>query len=426
MYPFIWIPNTSDGTISLIATQTVLYHDFSLQSGKEYGRYRTCPLDVDGQPSRITIDLEGNCWVANMYSDTLVKILNRFISPLKDISDPSDGIQTSLNGTILNWGTDDCVVWEINLRDCKENSLESEIKDKDGNSWKKMTHRPSSVRGSNAYTVSSLSGIRAIATDKNNNIWAGTYNYEGRGSLYQIKYETSSDEKRPYLYWKKTDPAYSAFGAVIDRKGIIYFALHNGGMLKVNPSIPGSLTDKNNHPYYVSKILSIVPGTYEKLQVYGIALDNTIQNRIYTTDYDHKFLYRWDIGNWTDQKNPTFVRIATKTCFKGIAVSNDGIWVANTTGNKLELFSKEFTSQASFIASIVLTDPAKNVRYNPFGVSIDSEGNCWVVGINSPAVESFRYNNLPKLAQVGRCELPGIIGTDFHNTYSDLTGYTSN
>jgi len=61
--PFIWVPNSNEGTVSKIDTVT----------GRELGRYRTGPAGVYGNPSRTTVDLYGNCWVGNRNSGTVVK-----------------------------------------------------------------------------------------------------------------------------------------------------------------------------------------------------------------------------------------------------------------------------------------------------------------------------------------------------------------
>ena len=48
--PFIWVPNSNYGTMSKVDTR----------NGKELGRYRTGP-GTNGNPSRTTVDLQGNC-----------------------------------------------------------------------------------------------------------------------------------------------------------------------------------------------------------------------------------------------------------------------------------------------------------------------------------------------------------------------------
>ena len=60
--PFIWVPNY-DGTVSKIDTST----------GNELGRYRVS-ADSVCDPSRTTVDINGNCWVGLRQAGTVVKI----------------------------------------------------------------------------------------------------------------------------------------------------------------------------------------------------------------------------------------------------------------------------------------------------------------------------------------------------------------
>ena len=62
--PYIWVPNSNQGSVSKVDTRT----------GRELGRYRVCPASVYGNPSRTTIDQVGNCWVGNRSAGTVVKI----------------------------------------------------------------------------------------------------------------------------------------------------------------------------------------------------------------------------------------------------------------------------------------------------------------------------------------------------------------
>jgi len=64
-FPFIWVPNTDEGTISKV----------DIRTGYEFGRYRVTPpgLSGNGSPSRTTVDLEGNVWVGNRQAGTVVK-----------------------------------------------------------------------------------------------------------------------------------------------------------------------------------------------------------------------------------------------------------------------------------------------------------------------------------------------------------------
>jgi hypothetical protein len=61
--PFIWVPNSNEGTVSKYDTVT----------GNELGRYWTGP-DGIGNPSRTTVDLQGSVWFGNRNTGTVVKI----------------------------------------------------------------------------------------------------------------------------------------------------------------------------------------------------------------------------------------------------------------------------------------------------------------------------------------------------------------
>jgi streptogramin lyase len=97
-FGYIWVANSSEGTISKIDTTTLV----------EAGRYRVRP-DSAGSPSRTSVNLSGD-----------VAVANRLGGVTKIYADPEDcqehngqpGIQTSSDADdILPWGTEECVAW---------------------------------------------------------------------------------------------------------------------------------------------------------------------------------------------------------------------------------------------------------------------------------------------------------------------------
>ncbi|MGE5372322.1 MAG: putative Ig domain-containing protein [Solirubrobacterales bacterium] len=102
---FIWIANANEGTVSKLDTTT----------GREVARYRTGP-SMSTSPSRTAVDKEGNCWVGNRNTGTVVKMAA--IPADKN----GDGIirtsqDTNGNGRIdgaelLPWGQDEAIVAE--------------------------------------------------------------------------------------------------------------------------------------------------------------------------------------------------------------------------------------------------------------------------------------------------------------------------
>lgn len=99
-FSYIWIANTSQGTLSKIDTRTA----------HEVARYRTGPAGSDLQPSRTSVSLTGDAVVANRGSGSVVKFAAR---PVDCVDRNGDGsIQTSTGPhEILDWQSDECMLW---------------------------------------------------------------------------------------------------------------------------------------------------------------------------------------------------------------------------------------------------------------------------------------------------------------------------
>ena len=97
-FSFIWIANSSEGTVSKIDTVTML----------ELGRYRT-RMDAAGSPSRTSVNLNGDVAVANRNGGVA-----KFWANVNDCQDSNGtpGIQTSTGASdILAFEDDDCMAW---------------------------------------------------------------------------------------------------------------------------------------------------------------------------------------------------------------------------------------------------------------------------------------------------------------------------
>lgn len=99
---YIWIANSSQGTVSKINTQTMI----------EEGRY-IVRADSAGSPSRTSVSLSGDVGVANRLGG-VTKIYGNPEHCQESNGVP--GIQTSTGGTdILPWGQEECVAWHTPL-----------------------------------------------------------------------------------------------------------------------------------------------------------------------------------------------------------------------------------------------------------------------------------------------------------------------
>ncbi len=354
--PFIWVPNSNEGTVSKVDTRT----------GKELGRYRTGPT-ANGNPSRTTVDQQGNCWVANRRTGTAVKLglsengqfidrnQNGAIETSRDAND--DGVISQ--DEMLPWGADECVLIELVLLPGKE-----------------APYLPGTYTGE--YANDDLNpGPRGVAVDANNNVWIGTFETKkfyyvesGAGTILRT-IDVSSVNHRSY-------------GAVIDRHGILWSSGHDRAhVLRLNPA-DGSFT-------------TIPLGHF----AYGLALDQ----------HDHLFA-----SGWQDTK---LSRINVVTAEKewtvpgayesrGLAVTDDGdVWSANSAPGTVVRFSNDGKIKATI-----------SVGAAPTGVAVDSAGKVWVVNFGDEFIKRID-------PVTDRIDLEKRVVGGTHYGYSDMTGIVS-
>lgn len=114
---FIWIANTSEGTVSRFSTMAPY---------NEVGRYVTGPGPAN-DPSRTSVNSVGDAFVGNRRGTSLTRISvlgedcpdtngDGVITTSQDIN--GDGIiQRDGSGEMLAWGEDDCILWHNDLND---------------------------------------------------------------------------------------------------------------------------------------------------------------------------------------------------------------------------------------------------------------------------------------------------------------------
>lgn len=359
-FPFIWVPNSNNATISKIDTST----------GKELGRYRTSG-NSGANPSRTTVDLQGNCWVGNRQIGSAVKVGllesgqcvdrngNGQIDTSRDTNQNGDIDATE----VLDWGQDECVLTEVILVPGSEGA-----------------HLPGTYTGQYANDYWNP-GPRGIAIDSQGNAWIGTYGtkkyYYVNGSSGQIikSVDVSSVNHTPY-------------GAVIDRNGILWSSGYdaspsNAEILRLNTATNAFTTINLGH------------------QVYGIALDNL--NHLFVSAWTDRKLSRINIltgqVEWTRDGN------ADDAGSRGVAVTADGdVWVANSDSGKVSRWSNDGVKKTAIA-----------VGNQPTGVAVDSAGKVWAVNYGDEFVK--RINPTSNAIDLEK----RVIGC-YHYGYSDMTG----
>ena len=174
----IWIANSSENTVSKLNTKT----------GKEEGRYKIC-----SNPSRTSVDLEGDCWVGCRGDGSITKII---ADKAKCLDKNGNGvIETSTdldgNGTISGnemVGEDECIKFIVNP---------------DGS------------------TIA-----RAAGVDKENHVWFGFWSSKRLKRLEPNGGQTVD----------QIDIGCNPYGLVIDQKGIIWVSGRGcNALLRVDP-----------------------------------------------------------------------------------------------------------------------------------------------------------------------------------------------
>jgi len=355
--PFIWVPN-NQGTVSKVNTDT----------GEELGRYWVAPHA--SSPSRTTVDLNGDCWVGCRQAGTVVKIglseaghfIDRNGNGVMDTSSDLNGDGNIAGpGELLPWGQDECVLFEVVLISGKEGAF-----------------APGTYTGGYDYGHWNTSP-RGIAVDDNNHIWAGTWSSR---NYYEIDGDTGA-----ILRTIDVSPwGHSAYGAVVDKNGILWSAyVHGYHILRI---------DTKSNPLDIS---IIDMGGY----VYGMGLD--YNNHLFASGWTDRKLHRININTgileWTKDRYYSYTG-------RGVACTEDGdVWVACTNYHRVNRYDNNGNLKARIY-----------VGNGPTGVSVDAEGYVWVCNLNDEYIKRIDPStNTVVLSK-------RIIGSSGHYSYSDMTG----
>jgi streptogramin lyase len=172
-FPFIWVANSGENTISKLDTVT----------GSELGRYKTGPDGTGRDPSRTTVDLDGNVWVGNRAGNTLTKV---------GLAEAGNCIDRNTNGVIdTSTGGSDVRPWTVGGGFQDECIL--------------------------LYvTLPGPSGnVRTVAVDQDNNVYAGL---NSGGHFFEINGTTGA------IMLTRHNPANRAYGGVVDPEGNLWMA----------------------------------------------------------------------------------------------------------------------------------------------------------------------------------------------------------
>ncbi len=216
---FIWIANSTEGTISKIDTLTL----------KERGRYIVRP-DAAGNPSRTSVNLAGDVVVANR-NGGLTKI---FAVPERCAeSNGAPGLQTAEDAEFLAWGDEECVAWYTPMTYFSQRPVAwtqgrfdaATCRFTDQKIWTAGMNKPGTVEilrvdgdtGAVEATVVVTDayvdnyGIYGAAVDARGNFWGSQV---GQAKLHFVDYET--------LEHRSWDLPVGAYGITVDSRGHVW------------------------------------------------------------------------------------------------------------------------------------------------------------------------------------------------------------
>jgi len=354
--PFIWVPNAT-GSVSKINTET----------GKEIGRYLVAPFN--GNPSRTTVDIQGACWVGNRQAGTVVKIglyeagqyIDRNGNGIIETSMDTNGDGDITGAEILPWGQDECVLYEVVLVPGFEGA-----------------YAPGTYAGPYDTDYWGVAP-RGLAIDASNNLWAGTWN---TSRYYCIDGSTGS------ILRILDTPGHNAYGAVIDKNGILWStSLNSGQILRIDISEP-----------------PIMSSLYVPHYGYGIGLDRL--DHLFSTGWENYAISRININTSTLEMTKSGGEMYGS---RGIAFTEDNnAWVANSHANTVTRYDNDL----NLLAIIP-------VGTHPTGVSVDAIGKVWVCDLYDESIH--RIDPVTNTIDLSK----QVIGSGGHYTYSDMTGIIS-
>jgi RHS repeat-associated protein len=355
-FNFIWVAVSSKGTIVKIDTET----------GTLLGEYRTAPQGQPINPSRTTVDHNGNVWTANRDGNSVVRV---------GLLENGQCVDRNGNGRIDTSSA---------LGDVREWSNAGEI-DTDGGV---ETAADECILN---YVRVSSSGTRHVSVTTNNDVWVSGF------SGVNARYFDLIDGKTGLI--KRTEPAansqsHGGYGGLIDKFGVIWSANY---LLRWDTSKPliGSIGENwkgYSHDSYGLCIDS-------KGNVWNTQLRN---NAIHKFAPDGTHLGSFSHGAYYAQ---------------GCAVDeNDDVWVAHSLN---EVTVGHLKSDGTYVGNVI-------VGGGPTGVSVDAASKIWATNFYEQTVARINPQAGPigadGVTRVGEVDFKTVnLGGQLYN-YSDMTG----
>lgn len=311
-FNFIWVAASGRGTIVKIDTET----------GAILGEYLSSPDGMGRNPSRTTVDANGNVWAGNRNEGSSGRGSIVHIG----LEENGQCVDRNGNGTIeTSSGLTDILPW-TNAGGADSNGGVSTAEDEC------IIH----------YVRTAGTFVRTVAVDGSNNVWAG-----GFGNRVHELYDSNGLAVPGSLL----PAACGGYGGLVDGNGVLWSAnISQSLLLRYDPAGPSAMCIP-------------VPLSYGL----GIDTNGFIWNSMWTNNLIMKIDPAGTIVPGFPK--PTFGASGDR----GVAVTaDDNVWVANSLGSDVSRLDNNGVVQA-----IVPVGSA------PTGVAVDAAGKVWVTNFSS-------------------------------------------
>jgi hypothetical protein len=376
-FNFVWIAASARGTVVKINTQT----------GAILGEFRSAPLGMGQDPSRTTVDQNGNVWVTNRNEFGFVAA-----GAIAAGVPPADGSM----GSVIRIGL-------VENGQCEDRNGNGIIDTSTGlgdiRPWPNTGSADTLGGVSTAedeciidYTRVNSTGTRHVSVNSNNDVWVSGF-FERDFDLL--------DGTTAQIVRQEPSVGYGGYGGLIDANDVIWSA---NRLMRWDTALPLNL----------GNVL-----TYEH-DSYGLCIDSSgnVWNTSLSSDQIRKFapdgtlLGTFSHGNFYAQ---------------GCVVDmNDEVWVAHSLFGATTV--GHLLNDGTYIGNVPLTLGA-DTGNGPTGVAVDGDGKIWVANINTNNAMRIDPNGGPLGADgvtpVGAVDVVVDLGAGAGPyNYSDMTGST--
>jgi streptogramin lyase len=347
---FLWVANSSEDTVSKIDTVDMV----------ETGRYRVCD-----NPSRTSVDLYGDVWVACRNDGAVAKIAN----------------------------------YEANCIDKNGDGIIQTSRDENGNG--KIDSNEILAKGQDEclllFTYPGGPVQRAVGVDKDNYVWVGEWN---SCMLRRLDPQTGQVVDSISIYPNRP------YGLVIDKDGIIWVSARApGNLVRIDPATK----QVNSYPFSSGA-------------TYGLAVD--LNGKVWIANsHQNNRLYKFD------PTTSTFSYVETNWNYgytRGVAASADGyIYVGHHTWTcQNGRHVTKIDANTSQVVSVFQTQ-SWGVT-GPTGVALDYDGYLWAINQCTNSVTKIDAETGDVLGSVGVGAAPytysDMTGYSLH-VYTAPQGY---